>query len=321
VQQLAMKEPSIFCGSFFRRNLRLSAIVKGSLPWSAQQGIVRFVAGRAGQSGIVYCLSRRSCETLGEHLRRNGIRAGHYHAGMDAGDRNRVQDAFRDGGVDVVVATIAFGMGIDKPDVRFVVHHDLPRSIEGYYQEIGRAGRDGFPSDCVLFYSWADVKAYDRMLQAGDDREAGARAARQVRELYRLAEAPGCRHQNLIQYFQERLDPCADACDRCSEFELFPPRVGRPRSAEPARSPGTRRQRVLPDDSAADPELLARLKLERKHIAEELRVPAYVVFTDASLLEMAERRPQSDAELLGVSGVGLRKLERFGARFLALLKR
>ncbi|MFZ5896608.1 MAG: RecQ family ATP-dependent DNA helicase [Myxococcota bacterium] len=316
VVQLGMRSPNVFRGSFLRKNLRISAIPKSELPRSTKHAIAQIVASRRGESGIVYCLSRRSTEATAEHLLGQGLRAAHYHAGLDAAERARVQDAFRSGSVDVVVATIAFGMGIDKPDVRFVLHHDLPRSIEGYYQEIGRAGRDGLPSDCVLFYSFADVKAYERMAEQSDD-EASQRLVTQARETFRLVEAEGCRHQNIVGYFHEDVEPCGSACDRCSKL---PAR----RVVEQRPLRGKKAVEARPMEPAepltADAELFDKLKKERRRIADELRVPAYVVFTDATLLEMAARRPRSEAELLSVSGVGLRKLERYGERFLSLLR-
>ena len=168
-EQLGMQQPTLFRGSFFRKNLHLHAVRKDALGRAGTKGAIRAMAlERRGESGIVYCLSRKSTEDVAEVLREAGVSARHYHAGMEAGERVRAQDAFRNGEVDVIVATIAFGMGIDKSNVRFVIHRDMPRSVEGYYQEIGRAGRDGVASDCVLLYSWADVMAYDRF--ADDER-------------------------------------------------------------------------------------------------------------------------------------------------------
>jgi ATP-dependent DNA helicase RecQ len=316
VAQLGMRAPNVFRGSFLRKNLRISAIPKSELPRSTKHAIAQIVASRRGESGIVYCLSRRSTESTAEHLLSQGLSAAHYHAGLEPAERARVQDAFRSGSIDVVVATIAFGMGIDKPDVRFVLHHDLPRSIEGYYQEIGRAGRDGLPSDCVLFYSFADVKAYERMAEQGDE-EAAERLVAQARETFRLVEAEGCRHQNLVGYFHEEVSACESACDRCGKLPAR--RVVEQRPARGQKVADMRASEPK-EPLSADAELFERLKKERRRIADELRVPAYVVFTDATLLEMAARRPRSEAELLNVSGVGLRKLERYGERFLALLR-
>ena len=319
VEQLGMRAPNIFRGSFFRKNLLVSAVPKGDLPASTKVAIREFVASRRGQSGIVYCLSRRSTEAMAEELLGSGLNAAHYHAGMESGERARVQDAFREGRIDVVVATIAFGMGIDKPDVRFVVHHDLPRSIEGYYQEIGRAGRDGLPSDCVLFYSWADVMAYERM--QGDDADAQARLSAQTRDVFRLAEAEGCRHQNIVGYFEQKIEPCGESCDRCTDTS-----IRRLVERKPRRSARRDRDRVStpseprPEPVAQDLDLFGRLKQVRRRLAEELHVPAYVVFSDATLLEMATRKPASEAELLTVSGVGLTKLERYGEHFLEVLR-
>ncbi len=317
VDQLGMRNPSIFRGSFLRDNLHISAIPKSELPRSTRHAIVELVASRRGESGIVYCFSRRSTESLAEELKSAGLSAGHYHAGLDPSERTRVQDAFRDGRIDVVVATIAFGMGIDKPDVRFVIHHDLPRSVEGYYQEIGRAGRDGLASDCVLFYSWADVKAYDRIAEQNEDKEAGERLAAQARDTFRLVEAEGCRHQNIVGYFHEKVEPCGSACDRCTQLAVRSIVERRGKRGRRAEAPRT--AEPMPAALAADLSLLDRLKQERRRIADEHGVPAYVVFTDRTLLDMAARRPKSEAELLNVNGVGLRKLERYGSRFLAIL--
>jgi len=314
VEQLGMQEPSLFRGSFFRANLKLSVYRKGeSLGVSVRDAIARVARARSGESGIVYCLSRKGTETMAEFLRKCGVNALAYHAGMDPADRNRVQDRFRDDDVEVVVATIAFGMGIDKSNVRYVIHRDMPRSIEGYYQEIGRAGRDGVSSDCVLFYSWSEVKAYDGFAEQAPA-ELAAKLRAQAREMFRFAESTQCRHLTLVNYFGDSMDPCGSSCDACTKADLLQ-----------AAKPGPKRRTALPEALAehrqpnVDSELFAELKALRKQLASERGVPAYVVFTDATLLEMAAIRPKSAGELLAISGVGPTKLERYGAAFLAVL--
>jgi ATP-dependent DNA helicase RecQ len=241
--QLGMRDPLLVRGSFFRPNLRLHAVKKGQGGPPTRDAILRFVRARCGESGIVYALSRRSVEQTADELRRHGVRAAAYHAGLDPETRTRVQDAFQGGGLEVVVATVAFGMGIDKPDIRFVVHRDLPRSVEAWYQEIGRAGRDGQPSTCLLLYSWADVAAWDRLLVEADPRVA-AWQRRQARAAFRLAEADGCRHAALVGHFGEVIDACGDACDQCTGEELaLGPAARSPRAGRASRASGGRRRR------------------------------------------------------------------------------
>jgi ATP-dependent DNA helicase RecQ len=324
-KQLGMRSPALFRGSFLRKNLRLYACRKDALGRvTTRDAIVALLRERRGESGIVYCLSRRSTEEVAEYLRLAGISARHYHAGMEPSERSAAQDAFRSGDVDVVAATIAFGMGIDKSNVRFVVHRDLPRSVEGYYQEIGRAGRDGLASDCVLFYSWADVKAYDRMADLGQDEAAGERLRGQAREMFRLAEADGCRHAHVVEYFGEKAEACGTSCDRCTgeaiADALKHAARGR-RKAERIDNGEEPVRRAPPVVPAGAEELLAELKTLRSRLANERRVPAYVVFSDATLVEMAARLPASHAELLTVSGVGTTKLERYGDVFLSVIAR
>jgi len=324
--QLGMRRPAVFRGSFLRRNLKLYACRKDALGrLTTREAIRAFLLERRGESGIVYCLSRKSTEDLASYLTAAGIRARHYHAGMPPVERAATQDAFRGGDIDVVTATIAFGMGIDKSNVRFVVHRDLPRSVEGYYQEIGRAGRDGLASDCVLFYSWADVMAYDRMADQGADDGAGDRLRTQAREMFRFAEADGCRHGHVVGYFGEQIEPCGTSCDRCLGEELGASLRGASKAIRKAVRQGGTAPEVTRRGPAVAPAggeaLFAELKALRSRLAQERQVPAYVVFSDATLVEMAASRPRSHAELLSISGVGTTKLERYGDVFLAAIAR
>ncbi|HET7542745.1 MAG TPA: ATP-dependent DNA helicase RecQ [Polyangiaceae bacterium] len=325
VEQLGMRSPARYRGSFFRKNLRLHAYAKGeALGRTAKEAALAIAQRRPGQSGIIYCLSRKTVEATAEFLKKHGVRAAHYHAGLDAEMRSKVQDAFQNDEIDVVVATIAFGMGIDKSNVRFVVHHDMPRSVEGYYQELGRAGRDGLDSDCVLLYSWSEVKAYDRFADASEDQAQAERTRAQAREVFRMAEAQSCRHAQLAQYFGEDLAACGSACDVCQSFELFSKHRPRATPEERAQARAARKRDRLdssPSAAVLDPDLslFDRLRGLRKEIARERGVPPYVVFSDATLLAMASARPKTHAQMLSISGVGPTKLEHYGERFLKLL--
>jgi ATP-dependent DNA helicase RecQ len=332
VRQLAMDRPAVYRGSFFRPNLHISAYRKGDGGDSGESGggrgerrtggrgvreaIVRLVTTRPGESGIVYAISRKACESLAEHLRERGVRAAAYHAGLDPGQRTAVQDGFSRDEVDVVVATIAFGMGIDKSNIRYVIHRDMPRSIESYYQEIGRAGRDGVESDCILFYSWADVIAYDRF---GDDVD-GAVAARQreqTREMFRLATSEGCRHRAIVRHLGEAIADCAASCDACAGWDRLAASV-------PATPNGPGRSRPskgeLPTLTSDDAALADRLKALRKRLATERAVPAYVVFNDATLYDLVAQRPRSSEALLAITGIGPKKIELYGAALLEVLE-
>ncbi|HMA91418.1 MAG TPA: RecQ family ATP-dependent DNA helicase, partial [Polyangiaceae bacterium] len=321
-EQLGMTSPFIYRGSFFRSNLKLMAHQKGpSLGTTTKEAITAYVRKRRGQSGIIYCLSRKTTESTAEWLKKSKIRAASYHAGLPADERNKVQNAYRDDDIDVVVATIAFGMGIDKSNVRYVIHQDMPRSIEGYMQEIGRAGRDGLESECVLFYSWSDVLAYDRISETSTDKEAQARLKQQARAMYHLAGSAECRHQNLVGHFDEAIAPCQSCCDIClggaeTSTPPSPVRDAR-RELSSARVVGEEPEQVLDEPVA---ERFAQLRALRLVIARQRQVPAYVVFTDATLRAMAEIKPETMDELSSVPGVGRKKLESYGAQFVALLK-
>jgi ATP-dependent DNA helicase RecQ len=324
-EQLALRDPLQVRGSFYRSNLRLHAVKKGAGS-GVRDMILRLIRRRQGESGIVYCLSRKAAEATAEFLREHAVRAAAYHAGLTADERARVQDRFNRDDLEVVCATIAFGMGIDKSNVRYVLHRDMPRSIEGYYQEIGRAGRDGADADCVLFYSWADVISLDRLIDGSETRgsEIAEQQRRAIRRMFDLADADSCLWRRLAGYFAEEVPPCGESCGQCTGRDI----VGEAGTA-PLRPAGGA-ARVLSADGAApgrsapaalappmlDAELFERLRALRKKLADERRVPAYVVFSDRTLQAMAGAKPRSARQLLEIPGVGQKKLDQYGEAFL-----
>ena len=319
VRQLGMRKPEGYKGSFFRSNLRVVCRKKGEGNTRAE--ILGLIRRHRGQSGIVYCLSRKSVEQMAEFLRREGVDAVPYHAGLDDDARAEHQDAFARDEVDVVVATIAFGMGIDKSNVRFVIHRDMPSDTESWYQEIGRAGRDGLASDCVLFYSWADVKVRERFLDEIDDpvvREGKRRAAV---DLFRLADRDVCRHRGLLAYFGEDFDACGESCDVCTGLGVTDLVDVLPILKRKARAAGSRRRTaaVETDRSPSDP-AFQRLRTLRKQLADARGVPAYIVFSDQVLWDLIDLRPGSPEEMLRVPGIGPAKLEQYGEVFLEALR-
>jgi ATP-dependent DNA helicase RecQ len=415
IERLALNNARVFVSSFDRPNIRYTIVDKQD----ARSRLLRFIREEhANDAGIVYCLSRRKVEETAAWLAAQGVRALPYHAGMDAATRAAHQGRFqREDGI-VIVATIAFGMGIDKPDVRFVAHLDLPKSIEGYYQETGRAGRDGAPADAWMTYGLGDVVQQRRMIDQSEGSETFKRVSLvKLDALLGLCETAGCRRARLLDYFGETGEGprnCGN-CDNCLEppqtwdateaarkalsciyrtdqkfgaAHLIDVLRGRDTERvskwghdklsvfgigadidEPAWRNVFRQLVVLgyarPDHEAygalqlteasrpvlrgeqrmvmrslaarkakkpspgsggnvalsgADTELLARLKAWRSAQAREQAVPAYVIFHDSTLAAIAAARPQSAEALAGVSGIGARKLERYGAALLELLR-
>lgn len=401
------KQPALFLRGFDRPNIHLAFAAKNA----PRQQLVSFAAARKGQSGIVYCGTRAKTETIAQALRTEGHKAIHYHAGMEAEDRRIAETRFaREDGL-IVVATVAFGMGVDKPDIRWVAHADLPKSIEAYYQEIGRAGRDGAPAETLTLYGAEDVRLRRAQIDEGlapPERKEADHG--RLNALLGLAEARQCRRQVLLGYFGEEIEACGK-CDLCdtppkvfdgtnavrkalsailrtgesfgaghlidilrgqstdkvrgkghqdlptfgvgadfskSEWQaVFRQMMGhdliRPDAARHGALRMTERARpILRDEekielrrdtivasvskpapkalvAEEDEPLLAALKSKRRELAEALRAPAYVVFPDRTLNEMAARRPGSLDEFAALPGVGAKKLEKYGDAFLAVI--
>jgi ATP-dependent DNA helicase RecQ len=409
LENLQLADARVFVSSFDRPNIRYRIVEKDD----ARKQLLEFLrAEHAGEAGIVYCLSRKKVDETAAFLASHGIDALAYHAGMDAETRRRHQERFQRDDAVVMVATIAFGMGIDKPDVRFVAHLDLPKSVEGYYQETGRAGRDGLPADAWMTYGLQDVVQLRRMIDESQAGEAQKRIqAAKLDSMLGLCETAECRRVRLLAYFGEAAGPCGN-CDTC----LDPPAtydgtvaaqqllscvyrtgqrfgamhvidvlrgeatdkvaqrqhdklttfgIGRERGAREWRAivrqciaqgvlevdhdsygalrlagesrgvlKGERnvalrewreakrsaRRKGLPETLSGEAQtLFERLRDWRLEAARRHGVPAYVIFHDATLREIARQRPASLDSLRGISGVGARKLEAYGADIVSLI--
>jgi ATP-dependent DNA helicase RecQ len=407
VKHLQLREPRCYVASFNRPNLAYRVLAKAG-PY---EQTLDFIRGRARESGIIYCQSRKSAETVAERLNSDGVRARPYHAGLSAEERSRHQELFLRDEVRVVCATIAFGMGINKPNVRFVIHYDLPKNVEGYYQETGRAGRDGLPAECVLLFSSGDVVKQTRFIDEKPDPKEQQIAREQLQQMVHYAESATCRRRELLAYFAEQFAPenCG-GCDNClspratfdgtlaaqkflscvyrirekNQFgaglnhvvevltgadtekirrwehtQLSTFGIGKEHSrpewaaigrelirlgflrqtadkfsvleltpegrniltrrlpvtlTRPVTAPETKSHRA--GDISCDEALFERLRELRKRLADERDVPAYIVFSDVALRQMARDYPETERDFARISGVGERKLREFGEVFL-----
>ena len=410
LKQLKLRDPRCYVASFNRPNLSYRVVPKAK-PYEQVLALIR---SRPNESGIVYCASRKTADSLAAKLNVDGIKAKPYHAGLETADRAGHQDSFLRDDARVITATIAFGMGINKPNVRFVVHHDLPKNIEGYYQETGRAGRDGLPSDCVLLFSAGDVMKQRRFIDEKSEHEQRV-AHEQLRAMVAYAETRDCRRATLLRYFGEEFGPSCDGCDNClNPRETFDGTVhaqkflscvhriqaksgfgfglnhivevltggnteairqrghdqlstfgigqdmnrnawqsiGREllRLGLLAAAPGKFATLQLTDAGMAalrerkpitltkpvdveerkrskhrageiecDEALFERLRVLRRRFADERDVPAYVIFSDVSLREMARDYPTTPAAFGRIPGVGQQKLRDFGEPFTAAI--
>lgn len=408
ITQLALQNPSFHCTSFNRPNLYYEVIPKSNRSY---EQLLTYVRKHRGASGIIYCSSRKKVDELADRLQNDGVKALPYHAGMKDDLRADYQDQFIRDDVPVMVATIAFGMGIDKPDVRFVAHYDLPGNLERYYQESGRAGRDGEPAQCTLFYSTGDIKKAEYFIELKEDEEGKRIAYQQLQKMIDYAEGIECRRTIQLSYFGEHFIGNCGACDNCKNpkpiedwtieaqkflscvarcgerygmtyiidvlrgskqdkilknkhHELSTYGIGRDHTKDEWKNLGRsllhqglmnetsdgyrvltlnalsweilRKQRDVKipveqrktaaeiigiSENRLDTEVLfEQLRQLRKQLADANWVAPYMIFSDATLRQMAKKRPQTRADFTQISGVTIAKVQRYGETFLEAIK-
>ena len=329
VKQLNLTNPQTFISSFNRPNLSYEVRPKKE----SFKSILALLQDYKDKSVIIYCFSRNDTEKLVSNLKDRGYKAAAYHAGLDAAQRSKNQESFIKDEVNIMAATIAFGMGIDKPDVRLVIHHSLPKSIEGYYQETGRAGRDGLPARCVLFFSYADKFKHDYFIRNISDVAEKRRAEENLNHVLDYGNLTTCRRKFLLRYFNEdyKIVNCGN-CDGCvPQAPLVHLAIATPhratsfsRSVIPARPELVERAGagIFVDKAKSnyDSDLFELLRGARTEEATRLKVPPYIIFGDKTLREMATHLPKTEAAFLEISGVGNQKLAQFGEKFLTVIR-
>jgi RecQ family ATP-dependent DNA helicase len=307
IKQLNLNAPKIFIGSLNRQNLTFTVRRKQTI----FKKLLNLLRKYNNESVIIYCFSRKDTENLALQLQDAGLKALPYHAGLDKNVRKQTQDKFIKDDISIIVATIAFGMGIDKSNIRLIVHYTFPKSIEGYYQEIGRAGRDGLPSECVMFYSYNDRFKHDYFISQITDPAVKHVAETKLGQIIDYCERKICRREYLLNYFGEKShqDNC-NTCDNCLHLD-----DEEEKEDIPIYSQAKKRESGLQYHSG----LFEQLRRLRKHIADEQSVPPYIIFSDSSLQEMAYYLPDSRNNFLNIQGVGERKLNDFGDDFLKII--
>ncbi len=300
LKQLKLDNPKIFISSFNRDNLNL--IIRDKIDSFAQ--ILSLVEKNKNESIIIYCHSRKDTQTLSDGLNKYGFKALNYHAGLSTKIREKNQDLFIKDKVNIIVATIAFGMGIDKSNVRLVIHDTFSKSIENYYQEIGRAGRDGLKSDCVLFYSQNDKRKHEFFINRILDKNQRIEANTKLNEMINYCENNICRKKYLLKYFGEDfLKENCNACDICLNL---------PRKNKIAKI-------INKNNIKFSKDLFEELKVLRKNLAIEKNISPVNIFDDVSLKEMATKYPSTEKDFLKIRGVVEQKLKDFGEDFLIVI--
>lgn len=322
IGQLKMNEANIYRGSLNRKNLFYRVMPKRKM----YQQVLQHIKERPNDSGIIYCQSRKSVENLTERLQEDGVRALPYHAGLPPEVRNANQEKFIKDDVEIVVATIAFGMGIDKPNVRYVIHCDMPKSVEGYYQETGRAGRDGLNSECLLFFSIADKIKHEYFIDQIENEQFQRIARKKMWDMINFCESQRCRRKYLLDYFGEPYDAHnCQSCDNCASSTQAATKTSRPQpvpvalTAHVILAPRSAVKAPIvmdADRSKSDQELFEILRALRKKIADTEKIPPYMVFPDVTLREMSAKRPLSSLGLKEINGVGELKLRKYGSAFI-----